>query len=146
MTGPHLPFHLSTSSDDVDPDARLLVAAGVRRQGGEVTLAPDALVFEVQPEGNPGGGQLGIMGTAAPALRVPYRTLASAVLRRGILTNRLRITALDASTLAPLAPRNPREVTLLISRRYRHEARAFAAALQIRIAEARLPGGARPDR
>ncbi len=147
MTSPHVPFQISASSDDADPDARLLVAAAARRISGEVSLDPDALVFEVSPGSAAAQGGLGIMGaTTAPMLRIPYSVLASAVLRRGILTNRLRITALEATTFAPLHPRNPGEVTLLISRRFRHEARQFAAALQIRIAEARLPGDARPGR
>ena len=56
---------------------------------------------------------------------VKFAAIASAVLRPGILTSRIRLTARDATSFVELSPRNPREVTLLVRRKHRHEARAF---------------------
>lgn len=125
-----LPFRLSTSSEDADPDTKLLVHAGAQRVSGEVSLDDDALVFHIAAP-SPGGPRV---------LRVPYSAIGSAVLRSGILTSRLRVTARDDASFASVAPRSPREVTLLVERKHRHDARHFTAALQVRIAEARLPG------
>ncbi len=140
MSVPHLPFQLSASSDDADPDAKLLMFAGARRAVGEMSLEPDgvSIDWEVPRDGE--------MVHVAVGLVIPYALLASAVLRRGILSSRLRVTALRAEIFARLNPRSPHEATFIISRRYRHEARAFVADLQIRIAESRLPDDARPDR
>ena len=121
-----IPFRLSTSADDADPDARLMVSSLSRRLHGQVVLADDALVFEIEPSA--GGGR----NTA----QVPYMAISSAVLRPGILTGRIRLTARDATSFVELSPRNPREVTLLVGRKFKHEARAFVAALQIRLADA----------
>ena len=120
-----LPFRLSTSADDADPDARLMVSSLSRRLTGHVVLADDALVFEVV------AADSGVKNTA----EVKYGAIASAVLRPGILTSRIRLTARDATSFVELSPRNPREVTLLVGRKFRHEARAFVSALQIRLAD-----------
>jgi hypothetical protein len=130
----HLPFRLSTSAEDADPDTKLLVVAGAQRVVGEISLDDDGIVFEIV-DPSPGGPRV---------LRVPYTSIGSAVLRAGILTSRLRLTARDTASFADVAPRSPREVTLLVERKHRHDARHFTAALQIRIAEARLPDGPPP--
>ena len=119
-----IPFRLSTSADDADPDARLMVSSVSRRLHGNVLLDDDALVFEI------------VAPDATNTARVTYGAIASAVLRPGILTSRIRLTAREATSFVELSPRNPREVTLLVSRKHRHEARAFVAALQIRLADA----------
>ena len=121
-----IPFRLSTSADDADPDARLMVTSLSRRFSGHVVLSDDALVFEMEP---PDGG-------ARKTVPVQYGAIASAVLRPGILTSRIRLTARDATSFVELSPRNPREVTLLVGRKFRHEAREFVASLQIRLADA----------
>jgi hypothetical protein len=121
-----IPFRLSNSADDADPDARLSIGSMFRRLSGHVALDDDALVFEV--DALPAGGK--------GVVRVAYRDLASAVLRPGILTSRIRITARDERTFAALTPRNPREATLLVGRKFRRDARSFVALLQIRLAEA----------
>jgi hypothetical protein len=123
-----IPFRLSTSAEDADPDARLMVSSLSRRLHGHVVLGDDALVFEIDPTAN------GVKNSAA----VSYRAIASAVLRPGILTSRIRLTARDASSFVELSPRNPREVTLLVNRKFRHEARAFVSALQIRLSDTQL--------
>jgi hypothetical protein len=120
-----IPFRLSTSADDADPDARLMVSSLSRRLNGHVVLADDALVFEIEATSS------GVRNGA----QVKYNAIASAVLRPGILTSRIRLTARDATSFVELSPRNPREVTLLVSRKFRHEARAFVSALQIRLAD-----------
>ena len=120
-----IPFRLSTSAEDADPDARLMVSSLSRRLNGHVVLADDALLFEIEPTGN------GVRNTA----QVRYGAIASVVLRPGILTCRIRLTARDATSFVELSPRNPREVTLLVGRKFRHEARAFVSALQIRLAD-----------
>ena len=120
-----LPFRLSTSADDADPDARLMVSSLSRRLTGHVVLGGDTLVFEIEaPDSR-------VKNTA----EVKYVAIASAVLRPGILTSRIRLTARDATSFVELSPRNPREVTLLVGRKFRHEARAFVSALQIRLAD-----------
>ncbi len=43
-----IPFRLSSSADDADPDARLMVSSLSRRLHGHVVLAEDALVFEIE--------------------------------------------------------------------------------------------------
>lgn len=121
-----IPFRLSTSADDADPDARLMVSSLSRRLNGHVVLTDEALVFEIE------AGDSGVKRTA----QVTYGAIASAVLRPGILTSRVRLTARDATSFVELSPRNPREVTLLVNRKFRHEARAFVSALQIRLADA----------
>jgi len=121
----NIPFRLSTSADDADPDARLMVSSLSRRLNGHVVLADDALVFEIDDASS------GARYTA----QVKYGAIASAVLRPGILTSRIRLTARDAATFVELSPRNAREVTLLVGRKFRHEARAFVSALQIRLAD-----------
>jgi hypothetical protein len=126
----HLPFRLSTSAEDADPDTKLLVTAASQRALGEIALDDHGVVFTLAPS-EPG---------ALRVLRVPYTSIGSAVLRAGILTSRLRLTARDDASFADVAPGSPREVTLLVERKYRHDARHFTAALQVRIAEARLPG------
>jgi hypothetical protein len=119
-----IPFRLSTSADDTDPDARLMVSSLSRRLQGHVVLSDDALVFVIDaPDG--------VRNTA----EVKYTAIASAVLRPGMLTGRIRLTARDAVSFVELSPRNPREVTLLVSRKFRNEAREFVAALQIRLAD-----------
>ena len=120
-----IPFRLSTSADDADPDARLMVSSLSRRLSGHVALADEALRFEIEPTSD------GVTNSA----EVKYAAIASAVLRPGILTSRIRLTARDATSFVELSPRNPREVTLLVSRKHRHEAREFVAALQIRLAD-----------
>lgn len=125
-----IPFRLSTSAEDADPDMKLLVTAGVQRVMGEIALEDHEVVF-VLAVPQPGGPKV---------LRVPYGSIGSAVLRAGILTSRLRLTAREDTSFADVAPRSPREVTLLVDRRHRKAARVFTAALQVRIAEARLPG------
>ena len=121
-----IPFRLSTSADDADPDARLMVSSLSRRLHGHVVLADAAVLFEIEASSS---------GKANSA-QVTYDAIASAVLRPGILTCRIRLTARDATSFVELSPRNPREVTLLVSRKFRHEARAFVSALQIRLADA----------
>ena len=121
----NIPFRLSTSAEDADPDARLMVSSLSRRLNGYVVLADDALVFEIEATSS------GVRNSA----QVPYGAIASAVLRPGILTSRIRLTARDATSFVELSPRNPREVTLLVGRKFRHEARAFVSALQIRLAD-----------
>lgn len=120
-----IPFRLSNSAEDADPDARLMVSSLSRRLHGHVVLADDALVFEIDATSS------GVRNSA----QVPYGAIASAVLRPGILTSRIRLTARDATSFVELSPRNPREVTLLVGRKFRHEARAFVSALQIRLAD-----------
>lgn len=120
-----IPFRLSNSADDADPDARLMVSSLSRRLNGHVVLGDEALRFEMEP----GGG--GVTSTA----EVRYAAISSVVLRPGILTSRIRLTARDAASFVELSPRNPREVTLLVSRKHRHEARAFVSALQILLAD-----------
>lgn len=122
----NIPFRLSTSADDADPDARLMVSSLSRRLTGQVVLSDDDLLFELEPTAT------GERNTA----RVKYGAIASAVLRPGILTSRIRLTARDATSFVELSPRNPREVTLLVNRKFRHEARAFVSSLQIRLADA----------
>ena len=121
-----IPFRLSTSAEDADPDARLMVSSLSRRLTGHVVLDDDALVFEIET------GENGGKNTA----QVKYAEIASAVLRPGILTCRIRLTARDPTSFVELSPRNPREVTLLVGRKFRHDARAFVSALQIRLADA----------
>ena len=120
-----IPFRISTSAEDADPDARLMVSSLSRRLNGHVVLADDVLVFEIEATSS------GVRNSA----QVKYNAIASAVLRPGILTSRIRLTARDATSFVELSPRNPREVTLLVSRKFRHEARAFVSALQIRLAD-----------
>jgi len=120
-----IPFRLSTSADDADPDARLMVSSLSRRLNGHVVLASDALVFEIETAAG------GVKNTA----EVKYVAIASAVLRPGILTSRIRLTARDATSFIELSPRNPRELTLLVNRKFRHEARDFVSALQIRLSD-----------
>ncbi len=120
-----IPFRLSSSADDADPDARLMVSSLSRRLNGHVVLADEALVFEIAASS----------GGATNSAQVLYSEISSAVLRPGILTSRIRLTARDATAFVELSPRNPREVTLLVSRKFRHEARAFVSALQIRLAD-----------
>ena len=43
-----IPFRLSNSADDADPDARLMVSSLSRRLNGHVVLSDDALVFEIE--------------------------------------------------------------------------------------------------
>lgn len=126
----HVPFRLSSSADDADPDLRLVLSAGARRILGEVALEDTEMVLMLTPP-SPDGPR---------SHRIPYDAIASAVLRAGILTSRLRLTARQGREFAAVAPRSPNEVTLLIDRRHRTEARLLTAALQVRIAEARLPG------
>lgn len=136
---PHnLPFRLSLSAEDADPDTKLIVAAGVRRVVGAVSLEEHDLVFVITEESPGAEGQVG------REIRVRYSTIGSAVLRAGVLTSRLRITACDKASFADVAPRSPREVTLLVNRKHRHEARHFVSQLQIRVAEARLHAGDDP--
>jgi len=125
-----VPFRLSSSADDADPEHRLMVLGGVQRVAGEVSLDDSDVVFTLV---SPTAGD-------PRSLRVPYDAIASAVLRAGILTWRLRLTARQGREFAAVAPRSPNEVTLLIDRRHRAEARDFTAALQVRITESRLPG------
>lgn len=120
-----IPFRLSTSADDADPEARLMVSSLSRRLHGHVVLAENALLFEIEAT------DAGVTNTA----QVAYSAIASAVLRPGILTSRIRLTARDATSFVELSPRNPREVTLLVRRKFRHDARAFVSALQIRLAD-----------
>lgn len=120
-----IPFRLSTSADDADPDARLMVSSLSRRLTGHVVLGDSALIFEIEPTN----------GGPVNSAQVTYGAISSAVLRPGILTSRIRLTARDITSFVELSPRNPREVTLLVSRKFRHEARAFVAALQIRLAD-----------
>ena len=120
-----IPFRLSNSAEDADPDARLMVSSLSRRLHGHVVLSDDALVFEIDATSS------GVRNSA----QVPYGAIASAVIRPGILTSRIRLTARDATSFVELSPRNPREVTLLVGRKFRHEARAFVSALQIRLAD-----------
>jgi hypothetical protein len=120
-----IPFRLSSSADDADADARLMVSSVSRRLNGHVALAADGLVFAIEASGAE------VENTA----EVKYAEIASAVLRPGILTSRIRLTARNATSFVELSPRNPREVTLLVSRKFRHEARAFVSALQIRLAD-----------
>jgi hypothetical protein len=68
-----IPFRLSTSADDADPDARLMVTSLSRRFSGHVVLSDDALMFEMEP---PDGG-------ATKTVPVQYGAIASAVLRPG---------------------------------------------------------------
>ena len=103
-----------------------MVSSLSRRLHGHVVLADDALRVRDR-----GGRRRGRRNTA----QVPYAAIASAVLRPGILTSRIRLTARDATSFVELSPRNPREVTLLVRRKFRHEARAFVSALQIRLAD-----------
>ena len=42
-----IPFRLSNSAEDADPDARLMVSSLSRRLHGHVVLADDTLVFEI---------------------------------------------------------------------------------------------------
>lgn len=121
-----IPFRLSTSAEDADPDARLLVSSLSRRLHGQVVLSDDALRFEIDATSS------GVKNTA----EVKYAAIASAVLRPGLLTSRIRLTARDATSFVELSPRNPREVTLLVNRKFRHAAREFVSALQIRLADA----------
>lgn len=114
------------SADDADPDARLLVSAQWRRLSGVAQLEDDALVFDLEAHAGRDPGKVS----------VPYRSIASAVLRPGILTSRLRITARDGVAFAAVSPRNPGELTLLVSRTFRHEVRDFVSLLQIRVADA----------
>lgn len=126
MPNTDIPFRLSMSADDADPDARLLVSAQWRRLTGVAQLDDDALVFELEAQG----------GRESAKVSVPYASIASAVLRPGILTSRLRLTARDGTAFATLSPRNPGEMTLLVSRKFRHEVRDFVSLLQIRVADA----------
>ena len=125
MPNADIPFRLSMSADDADPDARLLVSAQWRRLSGMAQLTDDALVFDLDGQPGPGTGKVS----------VPFTSIASAVLRPGILTSRLRLTARDGTAFANVSPRNPGELTLLVSRKFRHEVRDFVSLLQIRIAE-----------
>ena len=89
-----LPFRLSTSADDADPDARLMVSSLSRRLIGHVVLDGDALVFEIE------AADSGVTNTA----EVEYGAIASAVLRPGIFTSRIRLTARDATSFVELSP------------------------------------------
>ena len=125
MTPIDIPFRLSSSADDADSDARLMVSSLSRRLNGHVVLADDALVFEIEATA----------GVVKNTAEVKYGAIASAVLRPGILTSRIRLTARDATSFIELSPRNPREVTQLVNRKFRHEARALVSALQIRLSD-----------
>jgi len=129
-----IPFRLSTSADDADPDARLAVSS-LSRLTGHAVLSDDALLLEMEATS----------GREQSVARVAYHAIASAVLRPGILTSRIRLTARDGASFSELSPRNPRELTLLVSRRFRHEAREFVSVLQIRLADTQTrragPGG-----
>jgi hypothetical protein len=134
MSASDIPFRLSTSADDADAEERLALTSFTRRQVGHAVLTEDALVFEMDDVASSGG-------TVA---RVPYNAISSVVLRPGLLTGRIRLTARQGMSFAELSPRHPREITLLVGRRYRHEAREFVAALQIRVAATQLPPSRSP--
>jgi hypothetical protein len=124
-----IPFALSHSADEQSGDPSVDFSASRRRASGHAELGGEGL-------------QLTLSEAVSRTVVVPYAAIASAVFSPGLLRNRLRLTARSIATFAALSPRVPGELTLILGRRHREDARAFVAALRVRMAEAVTPPGA----
>jgi hypothetical protein len=123
-----IPFALSQSADEQAAEPALDFSAPRRRASGHAELTDEGL-------------RLTLDETVVRAVVVPYDAIASAVFSPGLLRNRLRLTARRAGTFADLSPRVPGELTLILGRRHREDARAFVATLRARMADAVTPPG-----
>lgn len=123
-----IPFAISHSADEQGAEPALVFIAPRRRASGHAELTD-------------GGLRLTLEETVLRSVVVPYDAIGSAVFSPGLLRNRLRLTARRAGTFADLSPRVPGELTLILGRRHREDARAFAAALRARVADAVTPPG-----
>lgn len=124
-----IPFALSQSADEQAADPALDFSAPRRRASGHAELTGEGL-------------QLTLTDAASRTVVVPYAAIGSAVFTPGLLRNRLRLTAHHAAAFAALSPRVPGELTLILGRRHREDARAFVAALRARMSDAVMPPGA----
>ena len=123
-----IPFAISHSADEQHAEPRLVFSAPRSRASGRAELTD-------------GGLRLVLDDASATGVTVPYEAIVSAVFSPGLLGNRLRLTARHADGFAPLASRVPNELTLIMGRRHREDARAFVAALRARMADAATPPG-----
>jgi hypothetical protein len=121
-----IPFALSQSADEQAADPALVFSAPRRRASGHAELTGEGL-------------RLTLTEAEIRTLVVPYATIGSAVFTPGLLRNRLRLTAHHSATFAALSPRVPGELTLILGRRHREDARAFVTALRARMADAMTP-------
>jgi hypothetical protein len=124
-----IPFAISQSAEEQAGNPALDFSAPRRRASGHAELTGEGL-------------RLTLTEAVIRTVVVPYGALASAVFTPGLLRNRLRLTATDAVTFAALAPRVPGELTLILGRRHREDARAFVATLRARMSDAMNPPGA----
>lgn len=124
-----IPFALSQSAEEQGADPALDFSAPRRRASGHAELAGEGL-------------RLTLTEAVIRTVVVPYAAIGSAVFTPGLLRNRLRLTAHHAGAFAALSPRVPGELTLILGRRHREDARAFVAALRARMADAMTPPGA----
>lgn len=123
-----IPFALSQSADEQAADPGLDFSAPRRRASGHAELAGEGL-------------RLTLTEAVSRTVVVPYAAIGSAVFTPGLLRNRLRLTAHHSATFAALSPRVPGELTLILGRRHREDARAFVAALRARMSDAVPPPG-----
>jgi len=123
-----IPFAISQSADEQGADPALDFSAPRRRASGHAELTGEGL-------------RLTLTEAVIRTVVVPYDGIGSAVFSPGLLRNRLRLTARSAGTFAALSPRVPGELTLILGRRHREDARAFVASLRARMADAVTPSG-----
>jgi hypothetical protein len=124
-----IPFALSQSAEEQAADPALDFSAPRRRASGHAELTGEGL-------------RLTLTEAVARTVVIGYAAIGSAVFTPGLLRNRLRLTAHHTATFAVLSPRVPGELTLILGRRHREDARAFVAALRARMADAATPPGA----
>ena len=125
-----IPFAISHSADEQGADPAIDFSAPRRRASGHAEITGEGL-------------RLTLTGAVIRTVVVPYDAIGSAVFSPGLLRNRLRLTARHTAAFAALSPRVPGELTLILGRRHREDARAFVAALRGRMADAVTPPG--PD-
>ena len=118
-----IPFALSNSADDADAERHLVVHVPRRRASGYVVLADEGLRFHIDEP---------VSRTAV----VPYAEIGAVVFTPGLMRNRLRLTAREPDGFARVGARHPNELTALIGRRHRDNAREFVAQLRLRVAQA----------
>jgi hypothetical protein len=118
-----IPFALSNSADDAEPEVQLSFGASRRRASGQAHLTDAGLQLQLDP---PDG---------RTAL-VPYAEIGSVVFTPGLMRNRLRLTARHRDGFAAIGAKRPNELVALVGRRHRDGTRDFVAALRLRIAAA----------
>jgi hypothetical protein len=123
-----IPFAISHSADELHAEPRLVFSAPRRRASGRAELTEDGLRLVLDDAGT-------------TAVTVPYETIVSAVFSPGLLRNRLRLTARRTDAFTAFASHVPNELTLIMGRRHREDARTFVAALRARMADAATPPG-----